>query len=559
MKLNFKMLWNFINLKLGDKLVTNKGRTLLLGVGEVTRGYQFMPDRSEYQHTVGVNYYKVCDSDTNLPVNLRGKFGKTITPLKEAEFLELEGMIQGSGNNEGYLMLSFKDGSPWDDEFGKSYHYGTNVHNYKKVNTGSRFLLYTKDMGFVGHGVVGDIKTESPDDGSTQFLRANYELFVPIDPPKQLDDEIKNKLKALENYNVRYSIKVVTKEIFDMVLDRDGGEPDKEKWINVKDKLSFQSLGEDFNIDTLHFQDTEKTFIIRRIKTELKNGKHIILIGPPGTGKSKLAKIICESYCGGDNYIMSAATSDWSTFETIGGYRPNEAGRLNFYPGIFLQCFRNYDNSLINKWLIIDEINRADIDKAFGSLFSALTGDDITLPYEVYREQLKVIGKPTDETVITDNLFIVPPDWRIIATMNTFDKASLYEMSYAFMRRFAFVPVDVPKLVTPDLLKEYVNIWGFEIIDEICSNISEIWKTINKRRKVGPAIIKDIYAYIINTEPYDYVSSIIMYVLPQFEGLMEDDQVEFIKEIKSLGIIGNTEELRNFSSEFFGVDIRKFD
>ena len=35
-----------------------------------------------------------------------------------------------------------------------------------------------------------------------------------------------------------------------------------------------------------------------------------------------------------------------------------------------------------NKWLIIDEINRSDIDKAFGALFSALTGDPITLSFQ---------------------------------------------------------------------------------------------------------------------------------------------------------------------------------
>jgi 5-methylcytosine-specific restriction enzyme B len=53
--------------------------------------------------------------------------------------------------------------------------------------------------------------------------------------------------------------------------------------------------------------------------------------------------------------------------------------------------------------------------------------------------------------------------------MNTFDKASLYEMSYAFMRRFAFIPVDVPTNINFDLFKHYIEIWNYAIVEEICS------------------------------------------------------------------------------------------
>ena len=330
----------------------------------------------------------------------------------------------------------------------------------------------------------------------------------------------------------------------------------KSRWMEIKGSLSINRFGNDFSIGTLYFENEDQ--IAKRIQIALKNGDNIMLIGPPGTGKSKLAKEISEFYCGGQGYSMSTATSDWSTFETIGGYRPDSNGTLKFYPGIFLQCFQNQKRESINKWLIIDEMNRADIDKAFGSLFSALTGDDISLPFEVSGEPLQIIGKPMDDTQIKENLFIVPPDWRIIATMNTYDKASLYEMSYAFMRRFAFIPVEVPRDVTIHLLEKYLEIWELEFSEQICSSLVAIWSKVNERRKVGPAIIEDMYKYVQSTEPYDFTSAIIMYILPQFEGLVEDDQVDFINDITSLDFINNVEELKLFASDFFGLDIGKF-
>ena len=49
------------------------------------------------------------------------------------------------------------------------------------------------------------------------------------------------------------------------------------------------------------------------------------------------------------------------------------------------------------------------------------------------------VDAPPDTDVIR-----VPASWRIIATMNVFDKNLLFEMSYALMRRFAFVEVTSP-------------------------------------------------------------------------------------------------------------------
>jgi 5-methylcytosine-specific restriction protein B len=83
------MLWNFINLKPGDKFVTNKGQSLLLGLGIVQSNYKFRPERAEYKHTIDVDYYKISDAGIPIPSDLKGKFGKTIVPLKKDVFEQI--------------------------------------------------------------------------------------------------------------------------------------------------------------------------------------------------------------------------------------------------------------------------------------------------------------------------------------------------------------------------------------------------------------------------------------------------------------------------------------
>lgn len=60
---------------------------------------------------------------------------------------------------------------------------------------------------------------------------------------------------------------------------------------------------------------------------------------------------------------------------------PQGNGSLGFEPGIVLRCLE------VGDWLLIDELNRADIDKAFGPLFTLLAGtgnaqETVLLPYK---------------------------------------------------------------------------------------------------------------------------------------------------------------------------------
>lgn len=167
----------------------------------------------------------------------------------------------------------------------------------------------------------------------------------------------------------------------------------------------------------------------QRWQQAIQRKGQLIFYGPPGTGKTflaeQLARHLLGGGCGFQQTIQFHAAYSYEDF--VQGLRPTtqDEGRLRYQmvAGHFRhfcdQARRLTENDICV--LIIDEINRANLASVFGELMYLLEYRGRAIP-------LAAGERP----------FSIPPNVRLIGTMNTADR-SIALVDHALRRRFAFV------------------------------------------------------------------------------------------------------------------------
>ncbi|WP_031169159.1 DUF4357 domain-containing protein [Streptomyces durhamensis] len=223
------------------------------------------------------------------------------------------------------------------------------------------------------------------------------------------------------------------------------------------------------------------------IRELLVDERQLVFYGPPGTGKTFLAMRLAEYFGGGPEQVKIVQFHPSYAYEDFfEGFRPVEdpetrevAFRLTAGPLRELADLASREgNRHIPHFLIIDEINRANLAKVFGELY-------FLLEYRTKSVRLTYSGDD----------FALPPNLFVIGTMNTADR-SIALVDAAMRRRFAFVELSPRTEPTAGLLARWLEREGRQLeparlLDALNSLIDDADFAIGPSYLMKPGVYRD--------------------------------------------------------------------